>query len=1015
MSLKLSKTAVRELTRLYRGVLVAAIIATAVASTGAKAADYYVATTSGGTNDTSITLGTAAASDATAFDASGAAAAAETAAKAYADSLATNYDASGAAAAAETAAKAYADSLATNYDAAGSAAAAETAAKAYADDVGAAIETKLTQGATGYDINAKSLQIQGSAVATESYTDGLAKMTSDSAAGTTRYATGDAVNAALTAIDGALYTAEGKIDMANASAAGASRYAAGAAVNAALAAVDSALKSVEDTVAAWTDGDVATGGTISTQGVKVGATGLNVTGDTQVAKLTATGDTTLAGLTASGEVNLGGTGSTVNIGKSGESNTNVLGNLAVNGNYTSTNGHITTTNGNITTTNGTVTGAKLVAGTSTITGTGNVGTNDSEKVLTTAAAYTELRMAADGTYAKMVNTTAQNLSALDSGLKGVADLIGAPDTAKATSGLLKDVAITADSAVEGHASVIEAIHTIATTAAGTAANNTFTGVNTFANSNGIKIGNMTDTEDAGYQEVALTTDNNGVLNIGGDTKIAGDLEAANATLTSLQFADGNQVSAVDVNGNAVSSAAAAATTLATGATVYSGAKNADYNVGGDAGNNIAVDSTLGGAIGQLDTALTAITGGTAVSGTVANNYLAGTGATPAVSYAALTDASTIPLATAIGQINTNIGTEGQLTTAGTNGVAADQTVNANIDAVNAKVGDVDNMTNTNGNLDTTSVAASLDQIDTNMGALASMNHAAFSAVPGDITSGVNNLATNLAGAIGGTFTAGAWTNTVDNTAGYADYAETTDVVSAINQVASNIGQASDLTTAGTNGVAADQTVNANIDAINGTIGDITTLSAGTESTGNAITNGTGVAATTVVEALNNIDATLGKIHGLKATSDLGDNSNLAEGTTVEQHLVSLDNAIGDLSQLVNSRYADGATSVADSVVALDNNLSRVEDHVDALDKRVGKMHHEMKSGFASLAAMSALVPNARVAGDTQIAVGTGYYRGTTGFAIGAFHHVNDNVLLNAGASYAGNGAAVFKGGVTFGF
>lgn len=58
-------------------------------------------------------------------------------AKAYADAkieeAAGNYDAKGAAATAETNAKAYADSLASNYDAKGSAAAAETNAKAYTD------------------------------------------------------------------------------------------------------------------------------------------------------------------------------------------------------------------------------------------------------------------------------------------------------------------------------------------------------------------------------------------------------------------------------------------------------------------------------------------------------------------------------------------------------------------------------------------------------------------------------------------------------------------------------------------------------------------------------------------------------------------------------------------------------------------------------------------------------------------------------------------------------------------
>ena len=47
--------------------------------------------------------------------------------------LAENYDAKGAAAAAESAAKAYADGLAGNYDAAGAAAAVETTVKAYSD------------------------------------------------------------------------------------------------------------------------------------------------------------------------------------------------------------------------------------------------------------------------------------------------------------------------------------------------------------------------------------------------------------------------------------------------------------------------------------------------------------------------------------------------------------------------------------------------------------------------------------------------------------------------------------------------------------------------------------------------------------------------------------------------------------------------------------------------------------------------------------------------------------------
>lgn len=86
-------------------------------------------------------LGSAAYTEASAYEVAGAASAAETAAKAYAkeyaDGLAGNYDAQGSAAAAESAAKAYAkeyaDGLAGNYEVAGAAADALEEAKGYTD------------------------------------------------------------------------------------------------------------------------------------------------------------------------------------------------------------------------------------------------------------------------------------------------------------------------------------------------------------------------------------------------------------------------------------------------------------------------------------------------------------------------------------------------------------------------------------------------------------------------------------------------------------------------------------------------------------------------------------------------------------------------------------------------------------------------------------------------------------------------------------------------------------------
>lgn len=80
--------------------------------------------------------------------------------------LANAYDAKGAAAAAETAAKAYADSLAGNYDAHGSAAAAEAAAKAYSD-------TNLGVAKTYSDTNlaAAKTYSDGNLATAKAYTD----------------------------------------------------------------------------------------------------------------------------------------------------------------------------------------------------------------------------------------------------------------------------------------------------------------------------------------------------------------------------------------------------------------------------------------------------------------------------------------------------------------------------------------------------------------------------------------------------------------------------------------------------------------------------------------------------------------------------------------------------------------------------------------------------------------------------------------------------------------------------
>ena len=84
--------------------------------------------------------------------------------------------------------------------------------------------------------------------------------------------------------------------------------------------------------------------------------------------------------------------------------------------------------------------------------------------------------------------------------------------------------------------------------------------------------------------------------------------------------------------------------------------------------------------------------------------------------------------------------------------------------------------------------------------------------------------------------------------------------------------------------------------IQNTVGDLSQLGTGNKNH----TNGTDNAPETIVEAIQNIDQSLGTIHGL--ADKLGDQhqGNLAQGTTVEEHLTSLDSAIGNRDKYTNA-------------------------------------------------------------------------------------------------------------------
>ncbi len=88
----------------------------------------------------------------------------------------------------------------------------------------------------------------------------------------------------------------------------------------------------------------------------------------------------------------------------------------------------------------------------------------------------------------------------------------------------------------------------------------------------------------------------------------------------------------------------------------------------------------------------------------------------------------------------------------------------------------------------------------------------------------------------------------------------------------------------------------------------------------------------------------------------------------------------------------------------------------ALDSRMSDLETEMDDVAALSAAFSALTPNARASGNTQISLGLGNYGSVNALAMGVYHYVNDNVLINAGASTTfDHGKTAARAGITFGF
>lgn len=99
--------------------------------------------------------------------------------------------------------------------------------------------------------------------------------------------------------------------------------------------------------------------------------------------------------------------------------------------------------------------------------------------------------------------------------------------------------------------------------------------------------------------------------------------------------------------------------------------------------------------------------------------------------------------------------------------------------------------------------------------------------------------------------------------------------------------------------------------------------------------------------------------------------------------------------------------------AINSRVDGLEYQLNNQQYQIHKLDKKVTRGISSITALTALHPNARSNSDNQVSIGTGIYSGHQSVAVGTFHYLNNDVLLNTGLSYGGETAV--KAGVTFGF
>ncbi len=151
------------------------------------------------------------------------------------------------------------------------------------------------------------------------------------------------------------------------------------------------------------------------------------------------------------------------------------------------------------------------------------------------------------------------------------------------------------------------------------------------------------------------------------------------------------------------------------------------------------------------------------------------------------------------------------------------------------------------------------------------------------------------------------------------------------------------------------------------------------------------------------------LQGAAGSVAIGQDSVASEANTISVGSTGNERRVTNVDAAINETDAVNLGQLQAAEALLQEDVSR-------LNGKVGRLEDRLDNVGALTSAFSALVPNARAAGNTQLSLGVGNYSGANALAAGVFHHVSDNVLVNMGVSSAfESNSTASRAGVTFGW